>query len=304
MGILRIEHGDYSALVSHRGATLVALFYRNWNILSGPELVLPELGHHGAVLAPWPNRLAQGKYSFQGSTFQLPQNDSKYGHAIHGFAFMRDWQVKETGSNISTMRVPLYCKEGYPYQVDLEVTYKLTGAGLKCISRWVNKGEATAPFGLGFHPYFRPGPNAMEHWQLQIDASKVMEVDPKLLPLVEPSLVSTTPFDFRTPRAIGNQAFSNTYLASDSADKIQATLTDPGPGGHRIVVQAHGPFRYLQAFTGDLPLETLHRKGLSLEPQTCPTNAFVTKESLLELPPESTGSATWSVSATPSDPSA
>lgn len=299
MRFISIKCGEYTAVVSKRGATLISLSYGDWNLLSGPATEQPHLGHHGAVLAPWPNRLDRGAYIFRGSSYQLACNDTAYGHAIHGFAFSRDWAVKVSTSQRVTLETPLFNSEGYPFHVNLSITYEVTPQGLTCLASWVNVGETVAPFGLGFHPYFRPGPSPLDEWMLEIEATHLRRSDPRSLDERTVLHSSSADYNFLKLKPVGDLKFSNTYFSRDSNAPIRATLSDPDPDGFTITLQAGYPFNYLQVFTGDLPNLELNRKGLSLEPQTCPTNSFATGDSLIAIAPGQRGTGSWSVSAHP-----
>ena len=53
------------------------------------------------ILFPFPNRIRDGRFSWDGKEYQLPLLDSTGGHAIHGFVCRRPWQVLDTGANES-----------------------------------------------------------------------------------------------------------------------------------------------------------------------------------------------------------
>src|SRR5581483_1899152 len=52
-------------------------------------------GAHGAPLIPWPNRLGDGRYSFDGREYQLPITEPEHGNAIHGLLRWRNWRPVE-----------------------------------------------------------------------------------------------------------------------------------------------------------------------------------------------------------------
>lgn len=288
-----IHNGALSASVDTAGGTLLDLRVGGRSLLAGPGRVAPDLGHHGAVLAPWPNRVGHGRYAFAGTTHQLPIDDLPYGHAIHGFAYRHLWRLDHRSEVQVTMSTTVGPAPGYPFQVGLQVTYRLDEDRLVCDASWTNCGSAIAPFGLGFHPYLRPGPSPLETWTLQVPADLAMASDPATRLPLPPEPVAGTPADYRSPRALGDAAFSRAYRLT------RDTATDPGvvrlrdPTGPALDLGMSTGFRWVQVFTADLPAPDLRRRGLAVEPQTCPPNALATGEDLLRLAPGQSGGAHW-----------
>jgi aldose 1-epimerase len=87
--------GDYHATIVTVGAGLAELTFQ------GCHLVIPHkpeempLAHLGKVLIPWPNRIANGCYRYQGQEYQLPINEHSSKAAIHGLLAWRDWQISD-----------------------------------------------------------------------------------------------------------------------------------------------------------------------------------------------------------------
>ncbi|MGV8895200.1 MAG: aldose 1-epimerase family protein [Rhodoglobus sp.] len=291
-----------SATVDTVGASLSGFTVEEQSLLSAPAQVAPQLGFHGAVLAPWPNRLAHGRYTFDGRSHQLPINDPDLGHALHGLVFDRPWEVLEQTRSAVTMTHILDESQGYPFQVAMTVTYSLEGSQLNCEASWQNRGSTPAPFGLGFHPYFRPGPSPMAEWSLTVPSTVFLDSDPATALPTGPRDVSGTPFDFRTPRPLGEEQFSVAYKREAAANAAPIMLTDHR--GWTLSITASSCFRWAQVFSGHLPTAALSRRGIAIEMQTCPANAFATGQDVLRLAPGEAGSASWSVGATRSGASA
>src|SRR5947209_7588077 len=87
-------------------------------------------GAHGNVLAPWPNRLEDGQYEWQGESFQLPLTEPEKRNAIHGLLRWRNWTVAEHDESRIVMSTRLHPSPGYPFALDLAVTYALSDEGL------------------------------------------------------------------------------------------------------------------------------------------------------------------------------
>jgi aldose 1-epimerase len=114
-------------------------------------------GAHGAPLIPWPNRLADGKYVFDGAQYQVALSEPEKHNAIHGLLRWRAWQVVRTSSAGVTMGVRLHPMQGYPFLLDVEVDYTLDDDGLTVTTTGTNAGVRPCPYGAGQHPYLSPG---------------------------------------------------------------------------------------------------------------------------------------------------
>src|SRR5271156_382629 len=114
-------------------------------------------GAHGAPLAPWPNRLADGRYSFDGVDHQVALTEPTKRNAIHGFLRWRSWQVQEREPHRVVVGSTIHPLEGYPFAVAVSVAYELGEAGLTVTTVATNVGERACPFASGQHPYLSPG---------------------------------------------------------------------------------------------------------------------------------------------------
>jgi aldose 1-epimerase len=118
--------------------------------------------HGFPVLFPFPNRIREGRYSWNGKDYQLPLG--KPPHAIHGFAADADWQVVEhavspAGATLlgryQISRQSPQMLPSWPGDLILEMRYTLAGRTLDLDITITNPGGDDVPYGLGFHPYFR-----------------------------------------------------------------------------------------------------------------------------------------------------
>jgi aldose 1-epimerase len=107
----------------------------------------------GQVLAPWPNRLADGTYEWEGASRQLPLNDLGSGSAIHGLVRWASWQAAERDAARIAMEYMLHPQPGYPFTLRLRVEYRLGAEGLTVRTTAENAGDRACPFGAGHHPY-------------------------------------------------------------------------------------------------------------------------------------------------------
>ena len=98
-------------------------------------------GAHGAPLIPWPNRLADGRYNFDGADLQVALTEPTKQNAIHGFLRWRPWVAVEREEDRVVMGTRLYPLEGYPFALEVRVAYELNEAGLVVSTTALNIGE-------------------------------------------------------------------------------------------------------------------------------------------------------------------
>ncbi|WP_228489216.1 aldose 1-epimerase family protein [Raineyella fluvialis] len=295
-----IAYGDQEAVITERGATLRA--YRVGDrdvVVPFGEDELPPIVH-GAILLPWPNRLADGRYRFDGVTHQLPVNEPERDTAIHGLVNERAWTCLEHSDSGVDLALDLTPVPGYPFRLAVQVSYRLTADGLTIRLTTTNTGAARAPYGVGFHPWLSPGAASVDDCLLQVDASAWVRPDERLLPAaVEPVPES---YDFSTSRRIGTVAVDDGFVAAVRDNPSAGADVDGGrswvrlaaPDGRTAAVWMDRPLGHWQVCTGDLPWAGSYRRsGVAAEPMSCPANAFVTGDSLAVLDPGATHSVTW-----------
>lgn len=251
-------------------------------------------GAHGAPLIPWPNRVADGRYSFDGSDFQLALTEPPRQNAIHGLMRWRPWEALEHGPDRVTVQARLLPMSGYPFALDLTITYELGDTGLTASTSATNLGERPCPYGTGQHPYLSPGSGTVDQCILRLPAATRIVTDERMVPTGRTS-VDDTPFDFREPRPIGEQALdvALTDLARDGDGLARAQLT--GPDGRCVELWADAHYEFLEVFTGDTLAPERRRSGLAVEPMTCAPNAFQSGDGLLRLEPQETITTRWGV---------
>lgn len=280
---IELRLGDRHAVVTETGGTL-----RSFRV-GGRDVVVPfavdELppAVHGAVLIPWPNRIGDGRYSFDGKEYQLDLSEPERSNAIHGLVRHTRWSVSEQSDTSVRLELDLVPRLGYPFSLRFSLDYDLSPDALRVTLTATNIGDRTAPYGAGFHPWLSPGAHRLEDCALSIDATSWVEVDDRLLPVTEsPDLPVEK--DFRAARRIGATRLDDGFGATGERSAVR--LTDPD-GVTATVWQEEG-FACWQVFTGDgLPGQWL-RSGLAAEPMTCAADAFRTGERLIRLAPGAT----------------
>ncbi|WP_167132552.1 aldose 1-epimerase family protein [Paramicrobacterium chengjingii] len=295
---ITLRHGEYAASIATIGATLRELTY------AGRDLIVPfaesdvRPAYRGATLVPWPNRVVDGRYSWQGAEHQLALTEPARGHALHGLGAWLDYGIVEQSEAAVTLGTAIPAQDGYPFTLDIAVDFRLDDDGMHCAVTATNRGDAAAPFGTGPHPYLVAGEGRVDDWSATIGADSVLTVtDDRLIPTgIKP--VDGTDFDFREPRVIGDTFIDHAYtgLARD-ADGIAAVQVRSQAGtGVEITWDAACP--WVQVHTADRDdAPEISRIGLAVEPMTCPPDAFNSGTDLITLDPDASATASWSIRA-------
>lgn len=293
----RISAGDYSATVTELGGGLREFRYRDQPVITQYEPdELPPAGA-GQLLAPWPNRIDGGRYSFGGASYQLDLSEPARGNAIHGLTRWADWRVVAHAADAVRLRHVLHGRPGYPFCLDLSVEYRLSaGDGLRVTVSAGNPGTRPAPYGTGSHPYLTVGAPVVDECELQLPAARWLRADDRGIPQGQPEDVTGTPYDFREPHPVGGTVLDHalTGLSTDADGRAWAHLS--GAGRHLAFWAGEG-YRWLQVFTGDALEPSRRRRAIAIEPMTCPPNSFVTGTDLLTLQPGESVTHAWGVQA-------
>lgn len=293
--VFLISAGNYTAAVTSRGAALSSLQF------GGRELVVPFDPAHpipdyrGIIAAPWPNRIADGAYRWQGTVQHLPLNEPDRGTALHGLVFGRLWDlVKHDGESL-TLRCGIEASAGYPEPLAITAEYRIDADGLHCTVTAINIGTSAAPYGVCPHPYLVAGPAPLDQWTLEFGAAEYLAVTPdRLLPL-ELQPVDGHAFDFRTAKAIGAAEMDHAFtrIATDAAGASELKVTDPS--GSYVGMRWDATCPWLQIHTADKQHPAASRLGLAVEPMTCPPDAFNSGADLITLAPGASHSAGWTI---------
>ena len=181
-----IAAGDYRATITELGAGLRLLRHEDVPVLT--EYGTDELPPAGAgqLLAPWPNRIDHGRYSFAGASCQLDLSEPANGNAIHGLTRWTSWQLVETGDDVVELGLRLLGRPGYPFCLELRARYRLSAAGLEVTVTAHNGGSRPAPYGTGSHPYLRVGDGLVDDCTLELPATHWLPADDRGIPAGPP----------------------------------------------------------------------------------------------------------------------
>lgn len=289
---LEIVQGDQVVTVTDVGAKVRRYAVGGRDVFTpyGPDEVAPA--GHGAVLAPWPNRIRDGRYSWAGTEHQLDLSEPALSTALHGLVMWQRWAVEEHADDAITLGLRLAPSGGYPFDLGLRVSYRLTTDGLHVRATATNLGAATAPYGIGFHPWLSPGPGSLDECTFQLDARTRVTVDDRLLPVgTEPA---SGQYDLRTARSVRGLDLDDAYVdvLRDDDGLSWARLT--GADGRTAAVWMDTSMDTWQVCTGDhISPVGYQRAGLAAEPMSCIADAFRTGDRLVHLAPGQEHVVTW-----------
>jgi aldose 1-epimerase len=293
-GQLEIACGGQRVGVVELGGGLRSYEVAGRPVLDGFALGERPTSGRGQVLAPWPNRIEDGSYEFDGKQMQLPLTEPEHGNAIHGLVRRATWNLVEHEPDRALLDYVLEQQPGYPFALAFAIEYALSEDGLAVTTTARNIGPEACPYGLGQHPYLTLGTPTVDTLQLRVPGASVLLSDERGLP-VRAEAVAGTEYDFRAGRTIGETVLDNAFteLARDADGRARVGLDDPD-GSSGVTLWVDESYPYLMVFTGD-PLPDVARRALAVEPMTCPPNAFRTGESLVRLGPGESTASTWGI---------
>lgn len=278
----QISGGGYRAVVTESGAALRVLEHRDVPLVDGFGPDEMSSGGRGQLLMPWPNRIAHGRYRFEGRDQQLPISEPSRGNASHGLARWASFAVEEHTAHSVSLGWRLMAQTGYPWTLDLHVLYDLSADGLTVTQTATNLADAPAPYACGAHPYLALS-GALDDWELTLPAGARSVVDPDTLVPVGREPVDGTDFDFRIRRPIRRTVFNDAFTDL-TRDELGRAVVELATAERTLVLWGDRRVGWFQVYSGD-DAPTRPRTSLAVEPMTAQANAFATGEDLLVLAP-------------------
>jgi len=257
--------------------------------------------YFGSITGRYANRIAHGRFTLDGKTYQLALNDgSNHLHGgVKGFD-KKVWSVVREisgadGEGIELRYLSPDGEENYPGNLDTSVTYLLTRQDELRID-YHAVADAPTIVNLTNHTYWNlagEGSGSILSHVLQLNADRYLPVDVTAIPLGELAPVQGTPFDFRAPKAIGADIHSDHQqilfglgydhnwiiqrpAPDDQSLALAAAVTEPGSGRYMEVWTTEPG---IQFYTGNFltgshvgPSRRTYRQsyGLALETQRFP----------------------------------
>lgn len=236
-------------------------------------------GHGIPVLFPFPNRILAGRFSWDGKSYQLPEERVAYdrtGNAIHGFCLDRPWRVVDSGESFVTGQFQLSQDapdrlEFWPTDFRITIRYAVRDATLEARVRIENPTDESLPWGFGTHPYFKLSlaeNSEPQHCLIEIPASEEWELD-ACLPTGTRRAVDGEK-DFREGAYYGITHLDDvlTGLECEPDATFFETLIMDEQAGLQVTQRFTRDFREAVVFTPP------DRDAVCIEPYTCVTDAI------------------------------
>ncbi|MBV9836510.1 MAG: aldose 1-epimerase family protein [Solirubrobacterales bacterium] len=291
---IELVAAEHRAVVVEVGGALRELQLGGRALLDGYSEREMCTGARGQPLLPWPNRLRDGSYRFGGEPHRLALSEPERGNAIHGLVRWVNWTVAERTPERVVMSHRLHPQPGYPFALALRIEYQLAASGLTVTTTATNVGQQRCPYGAGAHPYLTAGAETIDDCTLTVPAASRLETDERGIPTAT-APVSGTAYDFRRPRRVGSERLDTCYCELLRDDDARARVILQAPGGRVVTLWADQSYPYLMVFTGDTLPATQRRRGLAVEPMTCPPNAFASGDGVRVLEPGESLAGSWGI---------
>ena len=214
---IEISRGDQRAVVVEVGGGLRAYSAGGRELLDAYPADGQITSGRGQVLIPWPNRIEDGAYEFDGQQQQLALDELEARNAIHGLVRWAGWGVGEREQSRVVLEHVLHPQPGYPFRLALTIEYALADHGLSVSTTATNLGPDPCPYGCGFHPYLTLGTPTVDSLVLTAPARTVLTSNDRALPTGR-SAVAGTEYDFTQPRAIGATRLDNCFTDLERED--------------------------------------------------------------------------------------
>jgi aldose 1-epimerase len=287
-----ITFQEQRAVITEVGATLRVYSVNGKDVIAGFAEDEVVQGGRGMQLLPWPNRIRDGRYTFNGVDQQLALSEPTRHNAIHGLVRHIAWDLMDSTGDSVTQRVRVYPEPGWPGILEVTITHTLSSEGLEVAVTATNIGSTPVPFGYAAHPYFTVGENVVDDIVLELPAATYLDVDDRLLPIALVP-VEGREQDFRSAHRLGSvnldTAYTDLTREADGRARVRLQL-----GDRYAEMWCDASYGWLQVFTG----EHLRDINLAIEPMTCGPNAFnpgPTQDGVIVLEPAASFSGRWGV---------
>lgn len=305
VSLYTLKNGDLTMQVTNFGARVVTL----WSPDKDGNMEDIVLGYNnidnyvnnpgerflGAVVGPYANRIAGGAYTIGEETYNFPQNNN--GQTLHGGLKGLDMVVWDVDSVTENAIVLSYLRpdgqDGMPGNLKIVMTYTLTPDNEFKVDYLAQTDKATH-VNISHHSFFNlkgEGNGTINDHVLFINASKTTPVDEVLIPTGEIADVTGTPFDFRQPKAIGQDVnveneqlkngagYDHNWVLdrqSENDVELAASVYEPASGRYMEVwtdqpaLQFYGGNFFDESTTGKYGRALAYRESIALETQKYP----------------------------------
>lgn len=294
-----ISANGYRAVVTESGGALRVLEHDGVPLLDGFDEGRMASGGRGQLLMPWPNRIRDGAYTWEGRDLQLGLTEPARHNASHGLVRWAAWSLEEHTSHSVSLGYRLMAQTGYPWTLDVHVVYDLSAEGLTVTQSATNLSDSAAPYAQGAHPYLSVGAGPVDGWEVTVPAATRLLADPERKLPTGREAVEGTACDFRVARPLRDLQLDHAFtdLGRDEEGLARVVVRDPA-SGRAVGLWVDERWGWLMVYTAD-DQGAAARRSLAVEPMTAPADAFNSGDDLVRLAaagePGDTFSASWGI---------
>jgi aldose 1-epimerase len=217
--------------------------------------------YFGALIGRYGNRIANGRFTLNGKTYQIPKNDNGV-NSLHGGEVgfnKRVWEPTPSGTAENPALRLHYTspdgEQGFPGTLQVDVTYSLGTNNDLHIDYRATTDKPTV-LNLTNHSYFNlegPGSPTVLNHKLTLMADRFTPIDANLIPTGAIVTVAGTPFDFRKPTAIGahineknqqleyGKGYDHNFVLNGTSGLVQAAKVEEPTSGRVMEVLTTQP---------------------------------------------------------------
>ena len=294
------ETGEWATILPAFGGILRQLVLRKgdsrYTLINSPgsaQALLADETYASALLYPFPSRVQQGMYRFDGEEHALPLNETLRGNALHGFVHPKPFTVihHETTPDHALLSIR-YVYEGnttqtgqsvpgYPFPFALTVTYSLSAQGLTMTFEALNTGTTRSPAAFGWHPYFTLNNTDTDNLTLSLPTQTEVTLDEHMIA----SGTKPAPADRLGTFSLDKVELDTPWLAHfsevDGRKRAKTVLHWPAEDVALELTQSE-TLGYVVVYIPG------RRDSIAIEPQTANVNAFNNGQGLTILNPGET----------------
>lgn len=288
--LIDLAAGDYRARIAAVGAAVQSLTLAGRDLILPAPVDAPNAEYRGALVAPWPNRLADGDYTWHGADHHVPVTEASTRTALHGLTCFTAFTVRERAADRAALHLDLVPSPGYPFPLSIDVEHILheeQGLTTRVTAHHIDAslgGGAPAPYGVCPHPYLVAGTDDAACWSLDLPARRVLAVDDRKLPadlLPASALLGAEAAD-------GALALADTALDHAFTDLTGGRVAVHSPAGTGAAIAFdHSRLPWVQVCTSGT--------AVAVEPMTCPPNAFATGTDVIAIDAGDTVLHEWTI---------
>ena len=266
VALYTLKNGSITMQVTNFGGRVVSLFAPDRNgeyvsIVVGHDnlqdyVTPPGERYLGACVGPVANRIGNASFEVDGTVYSTPVNDNGKNTLHGGFKGVDNlvWDVVSVNdTSIVLHLVHPDGLEGYPGNIDMTMTYSLDASNCFSVS-YLGTTDKPTPVNFTHHPFFclrGEGNGTVEEYDMYIKASSYLPIDALSIPTGEIAPVEGTPFDFRTPHAIGQMINEENEQLRNGHGYDHNWCLDKATDGVELVCRVSDPVsgRYIEVLT-------------------------------------------------------